>query len=153
VSPAQLFFYGCIAFVLALIPTFLYVTVFDLGIMEYAVLYFPVTCGVAAALVISYNTLAAASVARLSGIRKNSAVDHKKLGLKKEELDEVKENVIFRESITWSIFFNNLVFILSFLFVAFYVLRAIPAVYNYVISMALASVLVWQMSTALAKTK
>lgn len=56
------------------------------------------------------------------------------------------DSLLYQESLAWSLLLNNAIFIGTFLFLAFYALRSIETLYNYVLSMAIAAAVTWQLS-------
>lgn len=56
------------------------------------------------------------------------------------------ESLLYQESLAWSFLLNNSIFISLFLFLAFYALRSVETLYSYVLSMAIAAAVTWQLS-------
>ena len=102
-------------------------------------------------LTLSYKAVASATNAVTSRNRKgtNSAASAKKLQLSREEVAAVQEALTMRESMMWSFYFNNSIFLCSFLFFAFYAFQAVNISYQYALSMIASSGLVWQLSSSL----
>ena len=61
---------------------------------------------------------------------------------------EATDGLLYQESLAWSLLQNNALFIGSFLFLAFYALRSVETLYNYVLSMTIAAAVTWQLSGA-----
>lgn len=143
--------YFVISLLITSLPVYLYYTVFDLSFESFGVVYLPVTILSSLLLTFAYRNWASNTYATLSNYRKQVSVSHKKLGLSKQELDAVTDQITVQESIVWSLYINNLLFFLTFLFTAFYALKAIASPYNYTLSMTISSAVVWQLSSTMTK--
>jgi uncharacterized membrane protein (DUF485 family) len=124
-----------VALVLSLLPAYLYATVLDFNVAENWMVY-----GIAVPVCTVMLTLAYRNVARYTYQKLN----HERAGRKKGALLDVSNAVI--EAQNWSLFFNNIIYLLTFLFLAFYVLKQVPLTYNYLVSSGVAAALVWQLS-------
>lgn len=87
-------------------------------------------------------------VKRIKLINSRSGKSHKKMGLSREELEVLTVDLATKESLTYSLWFNNLIYSLVFSFLAFYALQSLPINYNYIFSSVIAGALQWQLSTA-----
>ena len=63
-----------------------------------------------------------------------------------EDLSNMIDRMTRRESVVWSLMYNNLVYLLIFSFLAFYMLRETTPQVNYPLSVCSAALLVWQFS-------
>ena len=143
-------FFGMALF-LSCLPVYLYVNVYNLTIEEFGIVYLPVTVLSSFLLTLSYRTVSNTTFAQLSRSHKAAAANHKKIGLSRGELSAVQEQITSREAMAWSLIFNNTVFILSFLFFAFYALGLLGAPYQYSVAMIISAATVWQLSSSLYK--
>jgi len=124
----------------------LFSTVFDLGLKEFGVVYLPVTIASSVLLTIAYRNVSSFEVARLSTGRKAASTEsvHKELKLTTEQLNDLQQQTTYEESVAWAFFFNNLLWLIVFSFLSFYVLRQFQPSYNYTVSVVMAAVFVWQ---------
>lgn len=141
--------YFLIALFVVSLPVYLFWSVFDLTFESFGVVYLPVTILSSLLLTFAYRNWACNTYSRLSTYRKQVPGNHKKLGLSKAALEAVTDQITVQESIVWSFYINNLLFFLTFLFVAFYALKAIASPYNYTLSMTISSAIVWQLSSTM----
>jgi len=65
---------------------------------------------------------------------------------KRSDQNEFREDLLISQAQHWSLFFNNAIYVLTYLFLSFYVLKNVPIAYNYSISIGVAAALVWQLS-------
>merc|ERR1712080_106510 len=100
-------------------------------------------------LTFAYRNVSQGANAQLGAARKFATSNHKKLGLTKEEFDHIQEQVTAREAVAWSFIQNNLIFVLTFLFFAFYALKEVASQYNYTLSVILSSGIVYQISASM----
>jgi len=136
---------------LSALPIYLYFSLYDMDIVDNALMFGPITVMSTVLLITAYKNIASGSNATLSNARKllTDNSNHKALGYTKEQLDTLQEDMTARESIVWSFFVVNLFFTVLFLFTAFYALTAVPPTYNYSISVSTSAVLAWYISTTL----
>jgi len=69
----------------------------------------------------------------------------------KDLVAQLKANqrlVTQRESMSFSIIYNNLFFLLIVVFLGFYILRSLPGIYNYIVSVGVAAATVTYLSTS-----
>ena len=52
----------------------------------------------------------------------------------------------YAEAVSWSLFRNSLTFTLVFAFLAFYVLKAVPVLYQFPVAAGVGAALTWQLS-------
>merc|ERR1712159_697821 len=95
----------------------------------------------------AYSNVGINTEIALSEQRKNVRVSLKKLGLSKEEFAAKVAANTKSESIAWSLFQNNIVFVTLFLVLGFFVLRDVEPQYRHTLSVTLSSAAVWQLST------
>jgi len=126
--------------VLSAAPAYLYHSVYDLSVSEFVTGY--VFCVVVSTglLTWAYQLIANSTHAALSNQRKASASNNKlakDLKYTREELDQISEEVTTNESLYHALVFNNIVYVVLWLFLAFYMLRDIYVPWNYAISQLL----------------
>eukprot|EP00343_Euplotes_focardii_P009317 CAMPEP_0205823374 /NCGR_PEP_ID=MMETSP0206-20130828/16249_1 /ASSEMBLY_ACC=CAM_ASM_000279 /TAXON_ID=36767 /ORGANISM="Euplotes focardii, Strain TN1" /LENGTH=150 /DNA_ID=CAMNT_0053120479 /DNA_START=75 /DNA_END=527 /DNA_ORIENTATION=- len=149
-SSGQAMFYFLAAVFVSAVPVYLYWTVFDLT-QAFVPFYAVVTAVSSTLLTMAYKNVTYRENARLSSHRKDTdSVNHKKLGLSKAQLDFHVKEATLKEATTWSFFINNLVFVLLFVFLSFYMLKDLQTNYNYILSTVVSATLVWQMSSTIA---
>jgi len=139
--------------ILTALPAYLFQGVYDLTLLEYGLAYLLVT-GLATVLMsISYRNIAVSTFASLQGARKFASYNRSKDKDKDKDApktaSETQEELSERESVAWSLLQNNITFLVTWFFLAFYVLRGFQALYVYVISVVLAAAAVWQLSILL----
>jgi len=147
---ALYFFY---AFLVSILPAYLYYSVYDLTLEEFGFFFILVTIGASILLTLAYRNVARVTISTLASQRKAGAsgLSLKKLNLTREELEKHQERSTEKEAELWSFALNNAIFSLLFLFFAFYVLRAIATPYNYTLSVAISAAATYQLSVATAK--
>lgn len=128
------------ALVLSAAPAYLYHSVYDLSVSEFVTGY--VFCVVVSTglLTWAYQLIANSTHAALSNQRKANASNNKlqkDLKYSREELDQISETVTTNESLYHALVFNNIVYVVLWLFLAFYMLRDIYVPWNYAISQLL----------------
>jgi len=129
------------AFILSILPAYLYWAVFDMNLTEYGIEFAAVFAGSVACLFLAYRNVARNTAIKL---QKEKVVKKPKKGGKDE--DAPKPYSVAEEAAWWSLFFNNMVFLLAFTFIGFYALRQVAIGYNYATAVGVSSVLVWQLS-------
>ena len=102
----------------------LYYSVFELG-ASFSLFYLLISVVCAGLLTLAYRNVENGTAASLSNARKFTSINHKKLNLSREHAETLQSTITTQESQAWSFFVNNTVFIASFLFFAFYVLKSI----------------------------
>eukprot|EP01103_Thecamoeba_quadrilineata_P020496 TRINITY_DN8833_c0_g1_i1.p1 TRINITY_DN8833_c0_g1~~TRINITY_DN8833_c0_g1_i1.p1 ORF type:complete len:197 (+),score=38.05 TRINITY_DN8833_c0_g1_i1:52-591(+) len=136
-----------ISFAITILPIWLYYTVFDLSFESYALVYLLVTVFSAGILSFGYNNVALWLKSRLmkkreslkakeKALKKNTSGPKKTDTAEQKSSHEKKEQDTERESVAFSILFNNVFFLLSVIVLAFYVFDSASAPYNYVISIS-----------------
>ncbi len=178
-------------FFLALLPAYLYHSVFDLSVTENAPVYLLVTLAAAAMLTLAYRNVEAGTHFFLAASRKTG-----RYAAAKSQTDT--DNLVSQESLSWSaqlqrslhgvwsrcicrestvdapamllshcllcrallctlcrclgrsFFLNNALFAAFFLFLAFYALKSIDTLFNYVLSVLIAALATWQLSNGSA---
>jgi len=116
-SSGQTVFYFTIALFLSALPAYLYNTVYDMTLMENGILFVVITIANSVLLMFSYRNIADSANATLANQRRGQNVSHKSHGYTtKGELEAVKVAVTEREAVAWSLFVNNTLFLLTFLF-------------------------------------
>ena len=119
----------------------MYNTVYDLSFVEYGAVFLLVTVVSAVLLTLSYRNVEQGTHNFLSATRKTGYYSSAKNGGESEGL-------MYQESLAWSFFLNNAIFVGCFLFLAFYALRSVETLYNYVLSMVLSAAVAWQLSSS-----
>jgi len=151
-APAnQLIYYGS-GFAVASLPIYLYVTIFNMALLEYGPLFI-VLSGVAGLLLSwSYHNVAESVRLRLMSKLQDSPappskskLDRKKL---KEDQREQKINITNQEALAFSLIYNNLFYLSSVIFLAFFFLKSLPSLYNYVLAIGVSGAIVMLSSTS-----
>jgi len=142
--------YVLTAIITVSVPIYLYQTIFDMPLEDFFFVFGVVTLGSAFILTFAYHNVAYSLKGRLSAAREN-LFSHSKVaseapkGEKKKEFvkkrREQQEDFTTKESIAFSILYNNVFFLLSTVVLAFYVFSSASAPYNYVLSVSLSSAL------------
>lgn len=88
---------------------------YDLSLTDYGILYLAVTLAAAAMLTLAYKNVDQSTGVFLSSTRKTGA--YNKAG--------DSASLMGQESLAWSLFLNNAIFVGLFLFLAFYALRSV----------------------------
>jgi hypothetical protein len=140
-NSAQLTYFAVIAFFLSALPAYLFWTVFDFAVSDYWLVYLGVTAVSTACLTLAYRNVARSTYASLSNAR--FSVRKSK---RSAEQNEFREDLLVSQAQHWSLFFNNAIFVLCYLFLSFYVLRSVPIAYNYTVAIGVSAALVWQLS-------
>eukprot|EP01121_Diplochlamys_sp_Union-15-3_P002851 TRINITY_DN126_c0_g1_i1.p1 TRINITY_DN126_c0_g1~~TRINITY_DN126_c0_g1_i1.p1 ORF type:complete len:184 (+),score=24.53 TRINITY_DN126_c0_g1_i1:45-596(+) len=139
----------------ALVPITLYTGIFNMSIFDYFLLYFIVSVAVGVALSLSYhnisNFLRSLLDWKRDGLVTNARV--RKSNQKTEDIKSIVEaqkkeqrEVTYKETLSFSILYNNLLFLLLVVFLGFYILRSVPGVYNYILSLGGAAAAVTYLS-------
>jgi len=136
------------ALVLSALPAYAFVTIQELFIRDFLIGYVGVTLASAVCLYLAYKNIADTTNAKLSNARKFAP---RKLGpgaakWSSDDLANMIDRMTRRESVVWSLMYNNLVYLLIFSFLAFYMLRETTPQVNYPLSVCSAALLVWQFS-------
>jgi len=139
------------AFGVALLPTYLYVTIFGLPFGDYLPVFAIVSVIAGLLLAVSYQNLARNLMQRLSMERYEPQIrrDVKKedrLALR-DELKATHVSLLRQESVAFALLFCNLLYLFFTLLLAFYVLKTLPALYNYSLSITLAAAIAFVSST------
>mmetsp|Transcript_473 Transcript_473/g.899 ORF Transcript_473/g.899 Transcript_473/m.899 type:complete len:167 (-) Transcript_473:167-667(-) len=137
-------YYG-VALGLSVLPVFLFYTVYKLE--DIGVVYLIVTTISTFLLKIAYQKVMEKEYHRLWAFRKqDSANAHKKFGLSPAEYETKRKELTSYESLMFSLFRNNLTYVMFFLFFAFYAFKDINQEFAYAVSVGASSVLVWKFS-------
>jgi len=128
------------------LPAYLYWSAFDFHLQENVLYYAIVVPATVVFIALAYHNVYKVKRIKLISIR--SGKSHKKLGLSREDLESLTVDLATKESLTYSLWFNNLIYSLVFSFLAFYALQSLPTNYNYIFSSVIAGALQWQLSTA-----
>jgi len=134
--------------ILSALPAYAFVAIQELALRDFIVGYAGVTVASTVCLYLAYKNIADTTNAKLSNARKFAP---RKLGPEasrwsSEELDATIDRMTRRESVVWSLLYNNLVYLLLFCFLAFYMLRETTPQVNYCVSVCSSGLLVWQFS-------
>jgi hypothetical protein len=138
--------YFLISLILSSAPAYLFFSVYDLSFPLIFFLSIPLT---SLALTVSYQAVESAEFVKLSSVRKSQIQRQKKFTA--AEAEKIQEETTAQESKAWAFLFTNSVYVISFLFWAFYALRGIDPLFSFVISSVLSAVTTWQLITAIAK--
>jgi len=151
-APANQLIYYASGFAVACLPIYLYVTIFNMAIVEYGPVFI-ILSGVAGLLLSwSYHNVSESVRLRLMGKLQDSPappakskLDRKKL--KEEQLEE-KINITNQEALSFALIYNNLFYLTSVIFLAFFFLKSLPSLYNYVLSIGVSGAIVMLSSTS-----
>ncbi|GAB5371726.1 hypothetical protein AAMO2058_001604700 [Amorphochlora amoebiformis] len=131
-----------VAFALSVLPVFIFYSVYKLS--DIAVVYVVVTAISTLLLATAYGKVTRREYHRLWGYRKDQ---YKSVaGMSQGEYDQKSKELTYYEAMTFSLFRNNLVWTLLFLFFSFYAFREINREFCYAVSVAASSVLVWKLT-------
>mmetsp|Transcript_18574 Transcript_18574/g.26058 ORF Transcript_18574/g.26058 Transcript_18574/m.26058 type:complete len:161 (+) Transcript_18574:33-515(+) len=136
-------FFG-VALLVASLPGYLFNGVHDMSLADFGVVILPITVLGALALIAGYKHVSDGTFNRLTVIRNQTKINHKKLNMTAAEANAVQTQRTQQESVMWSLFLNNAMFVTCFSFFAFYALQAVAAPYRYTIAMAASAAFVWQ---------
>ncbi|ELR17861.1 Transloconassociated protein subunit gamma, putative [Acanthamoeba castellanii str. Neff] len=136
----QLAIYFPSALALTLIPLYLFYSIFGLELYTYLPLFGVVSVGSALILTLAYHNIAHWLKTRLvshrEGLVPKSGKDKKDvLAKKKQEQIQVTQ----RESIAFSILYNNALFLFGVIVLGFFVFKSASAPFNYVLSVSLSA--------------
>jgi hypothetical protein len=133
------------------LPAYLFISIYNMSVEDFGLVYAVVTALGTAAMSLSYRNVATGTNARLSAGRKFVQTHAKKRdGMSTADVEKMQEEMTFRESIVWSVFYNNLVFFLLFMLFCFYCLKNVQEdVYNYSFAVTGAAGATWQLSRML----
>lgn len=149
-------FYGN-AFIVSAIPIWLFWRIYQMDLYQSALLFVVMTLLTAYFIALAYKNVKfvlkhkvalkrADAVSR--EVNKKFADDKKMSKQEKEERILWKKNeVADYEATTFSIFYNNALFLTLVIFASFYILRSFSPAINYTFSMAVAGSLLWLFST------
>merc|ERR1711915_847790 len=140
--------YFPVALFVTAIPLYLYHSIFGMDVQTNYVLYGVVTVLSSMILTLAYHNIAFWLNARLQPAREN-AISHKNIKKgakedKKKALESVKEKqaaVTTKETMWFSMLYNNALFLFILILLAFFVFKNATAPYNYVLSVSLSSTL------------
>lgn len=135
--------YFSYAAVVSFLPAYLFWTVFDFS-------NFPVALGVtlvsALLLTLGYRNVATSTRTRLVQEVNQGAAGKKGAAKSSGSNDAVQQSITSQAS-NWAFFWNNAVFAVLFVFLAFYALAGVDLTYRFVVSTSVSSFLVWQLSS------
>jgi len=132
------------AAVLALLPFYLYSSVYHVDVKANWYIYGIVVPVTIACLAVAYHNVYKVRRAKLFGGRSRA---YKRSGQTRDDFEHSQQSIVNKESLSYALWFNNLVFCLVFSFLAFYALKNLEPHYNYLFASLVASVLQWQLST------
>merc|ERR1711965_358754 len=115
----------------------------DMSLEKFGVMYAMVTLFSSLLLTQAYSNVSINTEIALGEQRKNVRVSLKKLGLSKEQFSAKVAANTKSESIAWSLFRNNIVFVALFLVLGFYILQDVEPQYRHTLSVTLSSAVVW----------
>jgi len=142
--------------VVALAPIYLYVTIFGLSFRDNLVIFLALTGLAGFLLSQAYEAVTKTLFTAYSKSRNLSydpalyGDDSKKSG-KKSELQKSKvsqQESSRNEAVSYSILYNNLLFLMFVVVLGFYVLKNLPGLFNYILSVGIAGALVMLSSTS-----
>lgn len=116
----------------AILPAYLFLSVFDVALTDFGLVYVAVIAFTTALLTIAYKNLATNAQLRLNASR--------------TQFNKWKSANNKKEAIAWSIFLNNAIFFAAFAFIVFYMLQSVDPRYRYTLGSSAAAALVWQLS-------
>jgi len=146
--------YVGIAALISFAPAYLYSTVYDLSVSDFGIGYLIAVVASTALLALSYHVVCTYNYAVLSSQRKqnsNSSKVQKELGYSAAELEAISRDVTARESVLYSLVFNNVVYLLLFFFLAFYMLRDVSTAWNYLSSQVITGGVTYYVATSFSK--
>jgi beta-lactamase regulating signal transducer with metallopeptidase domain len=144
-------------FIASLVPllsiSYIYAGVYNLRFEDFYIYYGPVIFISAILLTLAIHSFDVSNHSNLLNQRKLTAasVQHKKLGLTREDADSIQASITNTESLAWAFFIINSIFIFTYLFLAFYVLKSLELQYNFAVSVLGAAVIAWQLARAMSK--
>eukprot|EP00457_Paulinella_chromatophora_P018882 gb/GEZN01020338.1/.p1 GENE.gb/GEZN01020338.1/~~gb/GEZN01020338.1/.p1 ORF type:complete len:189 (-),score=34.60 gb/GEZN01020338.1/:81-647(-) len=148
-TPDQATPYFLLALLVSSSPVFLFHTVYDLGVLSYGLVYAALTLVSAVLLTIAYNNVQSTQNDMLVQGRKRVSTGQtpNQFGMSsREEMDAMRVAVTHRESVFWSFFLNNLIYTSIFMFLAFYVFKAMDVELRYPIAVIVSAGSVWRLS-------
>lgn len=124
------------------LPIYLYTSpMFDLTFEEHAVYFGVVTLVAAVFLTLAYSKTAEKEVRRLAALAKRRG------GKKKGEEGANTGSSITTQAVSWAMFYNNLLFLILFVVLAFNIVpAAVPGFINYIVAVAGPGVVVHMLS-------
>jgi len=123
-------------------------------LIDYIPLYLVSVVGSAALLTYAYTVVATATNAVLLNQRKLNSTNpktQKDLGYSTKELDVISRDVTAHESVLYALLFNNVVYLLLFFFLAFYMLRELYTPWNYVLSQVTTAAATYYVAITMSK--
>jgi len=149
-SPDQLAVYYLIGLLTATLPAYLYHGVYGIDYQTFGLVYGIVVILSAGFLTVAYKQTENNAHLSLAAIRGSAVFSGKRAAVGKNAAS-VQQTVTTYEAQSWSFMINNLIYGLSFLFLAFYVLRAFDTPYDYALSSIVAAAAAWQIGAAISK--
>ena len=150
-NPDQLALYFVIGLATTSLPAYLYHGVYGVSVTSFAVVYIAVILVSSALLTLAYKQAENNAHLALAAARATPSTGKKSGAPKGGALLQSQEAVTTLEAQAWSVFVVNALYSGVFLFLAFYVLKAIDAPYDLAISSVIASVAAWQIAAAITK--
>jgi len=126
--------YLVIAFAITLVPLYLYHSIFGVEVQTHYLLFAVVSFGSALILSIAYHNVAYWLKVRLISLDETSFT-------RGQRLKEDKEAAITRESVAFSVLYNNVLFLFLYVVMAFFLLKSASGPYNYVLSVSFTAAL------------
>ena len=153
-NPDQIALYFVIALATTSLPAYLYHGVYGVSVTAYSLVYVTVILASSALLTLAYKQAENNAHLALAAVRSAPAAGGKKASTPaapKGTLLASQEGVTTIEAQAWAVFLVNALYSGVFLFLAFYVLRAVDAPYDLAISSVVASLAAWQIAAAITK--
>lgn len=146
--------YVGVAALISFAPAYLYSTVYDLSVSDFGIGYLIAVVASTALLALSYHVVCTYNYAVLSSQRKQNSASpkvQKELGYSAGELESISRDVTARESVLYSLLFNNVVYLVLFFFLAFYMLKDVGTAWNYLSSQVITGGVTYYVATAFSK--
>jgi len=129
--------FGAVAVVLTLAPAYLYANVFDLPFRDYPLNYLIAIGASVVALAYSYQIVYVSTNSILLSQRKEKLGNNKlqkELGYGEKELEKLSKAATSQEASYYSLIFTNVLYLVVWFFLAFYMLKDVPAPWQMLIS-------------------
>ena len=150
-SPDQMALYFVIGLATTALPAFLYHGIYSVDIHTYSLVYIAVCLVSSTLLTLAYKQTENNTHLSLAAARAAQPLPrHLRSGSKEAVLRE-QEQVTTLEAASWGFLLVNVLYVVLFLVLAFYVLKAFDVPYDYALSSVLASVGAWQIGAAISK--
>eukprot|EP01098_Paradermamoeba_levis_P016015 TRINITY_DN841_c0_g1_i1.p2 TRINITY_DN841_c0_g1~~TRINITY_DN841_c0_g1_i1.p2 ORF type:complete len:169 (-),score=71.76 TRINITY_DN841_c0_g1_i1:30-536(-) len=142
------------AFLVTLVPLYLYLSIFEMALLSNLLIFTLVTVFSSLIMTYAYHNVAFALKSRLDRDREevlNNFLRQKKDQGEKKKLQEAQHAVTLKESIAFSILFNNVLFLLLVVVLGFFIFGSASATYNYIVTVSISSAALTFISTASLK--